>query len=205
MRFVVALLHLHNMGFGDEFVQECVAALIADFILNRNQHILQVHYSIFELYGAFWNVGGLPGLLGEFLLSLRSRLGLVLRVLLLHVLDKVSLRATQLLEIVVLLLGDKSMQLDQRVTLRGQLEAFELADTGFFLELGCIEAVLCSVDVRLSAFVDCLLNLFVHPHDRQAEIVPELGIPLQGMGRFLEVFECLEVFTIFEKCEAEIV
>jgi len=92
--FVVALLHLHNVGLGDEFVKKRVAALITDLILNRNQHVLQVHYRVFELNRAFWDVGSLPGLLSELLLPLCSCLRLVLWVLLLHVLDEVSLRTT---------------------------------------------------------------------------------------------------------------
>ena len=46
MSIVVTVLHLYDVSSTNEFVEQGISRLVADFVLDRNQDILQVHYSI---------------------------------------------------------------------------------------------------------------------------------------------------------------
>lgn len=72
--FVVPCLHVVNVSLSDELIEQGVSLLIAHFILNRYESVLEVHDSILQLHGAFWHVCLLPGSLNELLLPLNLRL-----------------------------------------------------------------------------------------------------------------------------------
>ena len=67
---VVPELHVVNVCFGDEFVQQGVPLFVRNLVLNCDEHVLQVHDSIVELHGILRHVCLLPSRLNQFLLSL---------------------------------------------------------------------------------------------------------------------------------------
>ena len=40
------MLHLYDVSSANEFVEQGISSLVADFVLDRNKDILQVHDSI---------------------------------------------------------------------------------------------------------------------------------------------------------------
>lgn len=106
-----------DMGFGDEFIQQSVSLLIRNFILNRDEYVLQVHDGIVQLHGPFGHICLLPGGLDQLFLPLDFGFRGVFRRWL-HILDYFSLRFLQFGEIFVLLLSNCTLQFRQIVALR---------------------------------------------------------------------------------------
>ena len=141
-----------NVSLGDELVEQGVSLLIAHFILNRHESVLEVHDSILQLHGAFWHVCLLPGSLNELLLPLNLRLRDVL-CLWLHIFDDVGLGLLQFSQVLILLLRDHSLQLLQVVALWSKLISIQVAIGASFL----IVCTLCTI--RLSKSSPCLLSV----------------------------------------------
>lgn len=63
-------LHCVDVRFGHKFVQQGIARLIANLVLNGNERILEVHYGAVKTERAFWGVHRIPTSLKLLLLPL---------------------------------------------------------------------------------------------------------------------------------------